>query len=347
LLQFWKRADLDRGPQPVGAAPLPHFAFGTTLALHYSIYREYAVAGILIVINPGTSAGDPGAVAIAARRQLVGHTVHVFVPQSPSEYSDLGAAVAKLKSNFIVVVGGDGTTNLLLEELIKARLPVYFFAGGTANDLAKELGHVPAWSDVREAVDLCNVGELDVLKINERLFVTVGGFGIGAILTKMMNDYRSASLVFKSVTRIVSKYTYSILALQVITGLLYEPKYFEIVIDGNSELFHSACILIANQPFLGGDIQVSAEASNCDGIGNLLVLTDTSRLGLLSALSNMLRGKVPQKSVSRSFSSLVVRVPDNSPTLFFGDGESLCSDKVFQIEVIPKVLNVLKSRRQA
>jgi diacylglycerol kinase (ATP) len=305
------------------------------------------VARILIVINPGTSAGDPGAVANAARRQLVGHTVHVFVPQSPSEYSDLGTAAKKSKSNIIVVVGGDGTTNLLLGELIKSRLPVYFFAGGTANDLAKELGHSPVWRDVREAVELSRVGALDVLKVNEQLFVTVGGFGIGAVLTKMMNDYRSSSPAFKSVTRVVSKYTYSLLALQVITGLLYEPKDFEIVIDGSSELFHSACILIANQPFLGGDIQVSAQARNSDGIGNLLILTDTTRLGLLSALGNMLRGKVPPNSVSRSFSSLVVRIADNSPALFFGDGESLCIDKAFQIDVIPGALNVLQSRKQA
>jgi diacylglycerol kinase family enzyme len=305
------------------------------------------VARILIVINPGTSAGDPGVVADAARRKLVGHAINVFVPQSPSEYSDLGAALKKFKSNFIVVVGGDGTTNMLLGGLIKSRLPVYFFAGGTANDLAKELGHSPAWRDVREAVNLSSVEELDVLKVNERLFVTVGGFGIGAVLTKMMNDYRSSSPAFKSVTRVVSKYTYSILALQVITGLLYEPKDFEIIIDGVSEVFHSACILIANQPFLGGDIQVSAQATNSDGIGNLLILTDTTRLGLLSALGHMLRGRVPPKSVSRTFSSLVVRIPDNSPTLFFGDGESLCSDKVFQIDVIPRALNVLQSRKQA
>lgn len=305
------------------------------------------MAKILIVINPVTSAGDPGALARAARRQLVGHVVQVFVPQSPREFADLAAILEKYQSDFIVVVGGDGTTNSLLNGLIKATLPVYFYAGGTANDLAKQVGHVPSWKAVGDAVASNRTEALDVVKLNDSLFVTVGGLGVGAVLTKMMNDRRTASPVFKSLTRVMSQYTYTALALQVIAGLQYEPKDFEIVIDGSRESFRSACILVANQPFLGGDIQVCADAKNNDGIGNLLILRDTSRLGLLTALGGMLRGKLPADAVIRSFRSAILRTCDDSAVLFFGDGESICHGKSFQMDVIPGALNFLQSRKEA
>ncbi len=299
------------------------------------------MARVLFAINPHSSAPPLTDFVPEARRQLFGHSVYTFVPQRLEEFILVADQAERLQADALVLVGGDGTNQLFSEGVIRSGRPTYLFASGTANDLARNAGHIASWSALRKALKNQKTRRIDVIDINGIPFTTVGGLGVGATLTSQMNDWRSRWPVFKESTKALGKHSYPLLGVQVIGTGSYETLDARITIDGCTEAFKTACILVANQPCLGGNLLVSPLADNTDGFVDILVLTDPSRGGLLRALFEMSQGRTPHDAQLRRASQATIAIAGNKPTTFFADGETLCHDTTFHISVRNKALNLI------
>src|SRR5687768_605541 len=97
-----------------------------------------------IAVLANRSSGKESAVVhtLSARSELWGRSCQFFFPTSIGEMGETCRQITPEEYEAMVVIGGDGTLNQVIRSLPTRpnRVPIYPFPGGTANDLAKELG---------------------------------------------------------------------------------------------------------------------------------------------------------------------------------------------------------------
>jgi len=167
------------------------------------------------------------------------------------DYEDLLHKFSKVnlvRTDKIIIAGGDGTINLVVKAFLKKRknlLPKMTFKIlpiGTANDLYKYLG---------------NGKKIQPIKINDEIILTAGGFGFFA---------NSVSLQKKSrFVRLFGKYSYN---LAIIKQVISCPKIEDILVGDKKINFPLSLIAIMNQPFLASKFQI-VKKSNTPSISYL------------------------------------------------------------------------------
>jgi YegS/Rv2252/BmrU family lipid kinase len=147
----------------------------------------------------------------------------------------------------IVVAGGDGTVNEVINGLASDSPPVALIPMGTANVLAAEIGLGLEAAEIARTIVLGDPRPISLGDVNGRKFVLMTGVGFDAFVVA------SVSAPLK---RIVGKGAYVLASLsQFLRGRL--PR-FEAHIDGVR--YEAASIVIANARFYGGRFVCAPEA---------------------------------------------------------------------------------------
>lgn len=242
----------------------------------------------------------------------------------------------------IVSVGGDGTVNTLIQELAgKDDISLLVVPGGTANDLASELGHKAGVDEVIRCIRERETNAIDLLKINGRYMATNGGVGFGGDVAKRINELRQKTPSFKRLMNFTGKSIYSFfVASELLTGS-YERFNVEVESNEISGRFESCALWINNQAKIADTFNLAPNTRNDDGKFNLVLLTHPTRALLINCFVTILRGKYPINdpyfiSVETSHAKLKFEKAMD----FFGDGEVFEAAKEFDIEVAHRSLNV-------
>lgn len=122
-----------------------------------------------------------------ALEALRAHNIDVVRSVNPKRRA-IGHVIQQYKSeiDLIIVGGGDGTLNGVLQGLVGAKLPLGLLPLGTANDLAKTLG-IP--SDVAAACRVIADGHtrrIDVGRVNDAYFFNEASIGLSVALCRAL-----------------------------------------------------------------------------------------------------------------------------------------------------------------
>ncbi len=154
--------------------------------------------------------------------------------------------------NLILVAGGDGTINEVVDGMLHTGVPLGILPGGTANVLAREV-HLPihlgrAASQI-SALKPCNiaVGSATVDGGAARSFVCMAGAGLDAEIVSRINlDLKAAA----------GKLAYYLGGFAQVFRPIYE---FEVIVDGKR--FEASFALITRVRNYGGDLEIARDAS--------------------------------------------------------------------------------------
>jgi len=274
---------------------------------------EHPVRRCLLLLNPHSrSAADaePTLTGELARRgiDLVGDG-----PQPPEKLSELlgdggGAALDR-----ILVAGGDGTLNAVLDGLIAAAIPVAVLPLGTANDLAHNLG-VP--TDPAAAVRIALEGpvrSVDVARVNGRLFINVATLGLGPKVTRHLTKELKARLGFLGYPRaLISAYRDS------------RPFHVSITASGGQSMrLNCLHLAVGNGHYYGGGAVVSHHARLDDGRLHLLAVRPRPFWRLLLQAPMVMFGLHRAAPDSVSFDATWIRLQTRHPKHISADGEIL------------------------
>jgi diacylglycerol kinase family enzyme len=251
----------------------------------------------------------------------------------------------------LISVGGDGTVNTLIQSLAKTDIGLLVIPGGTANDLARELGTHTMPRKILECISNDDFQYIDLIRINNQLMATNGGFGLGCEVARKINEMRLRFPLFKEVMKMTGKRIYSLFIAKEILAMDFEPRAYYVECDQFNGTVSSSAFLINNQPMVAGSIQVAPGTSNCDGKFNVLISTHTKKQKLIRALISMAAGVFPKNDPELiSFETQEIKVTpiDNEcPLSFFGDGEIFPSQEgVFHIKIEPLALKVYRPNRE-
>lgn len=266
--------------------------------------------------------------------------------RSPDNLNDLYESLQKDIENGVdafISVGGDGTVNTLIQNMAYSNAGLLVIPGGTANDLASELGNNVRIKKVLQTIRNQKFKKIDLIKINNRLMATNGGIGLGGTVAHKINSLRSAFPFFKKMMRLSGKNIYSFFIAQELLSMRF--KTYDIFLD-SKELtgnFKACAVLINNQSRLAGTFDVAPSTANDDGLFNVTILTHPNRNKLISCIIKIALGQYPHDDphfISYETSSLKLVNNDDCHLDFFGDGEVFKSSKEFDISISKKALKV-------
>jgi diacylglycerol kinase (ATP) len=218
----------------------------------------------LVLINQGSRQGDADlrpALDVLRRAGLE----PIEVPSDDHRRLQQALAERRDEVDRVVVGGGDGTLNAILDGLIEWRLPLGILPLGTANDLARTLD-LP--SDLAEAAAVVAAGrtrQIDVGCINGKHFFNVASLGL-------------STQVARELTR-ETKRRWGVLGYPLaLWRAVHKRRSFhaDIRCDQVRRRLHSIQIWIGNGRHFGGGMTVAADARIDDGKLDLVSLAPRS-----------------------------------------------------------------------
>jgi len=153
---------------------------------------------ILIIGNPVAGRGRAARRITALELHLcrAGHEVEVFLTETGGD-ARRRASQVRDGIDRIVVVGGDGTLNEVLNGLPDpAKTPLLLLPMGTANVLARELGLPRQPEQAAGLIDRGVVRRLDMGSLGNRRFLALASAGFDAMVTQDLCTRRRGVLGF-------------------------------------------------------------------------------------------------------------------------------------------------------
>ncbi|MGH9805295.1 MAG: diacylglycerol/lipid kinase family protein [Candidatus Acidiferrales bacterium] len=237
---------------------------------------------LLLLANP-TAAGGRA-------RRLLPSVLDLIRRQSPSVESvetstpEAVAAAAREAARAgyerVIVAGGDGTVNVVLNAVRGSRTALGVLPLGHGNDLARSLG-LPL--DPRAAAELLVRNPpttMDVGRVGDRIFATVAAVGLDAETNRRARSWGSWPR---------GHLRYFLAGLR--TLATYQPYRINLVTDSEEFIGEAMWVAVANAPCYGGGIRIAPEALLDDGLLDVCVIERMSAAALLALYPALMRGE--------------------------------------------------------
>ena len=262
-------------PLPLGAGVLP------------------AGARVALVFNPaGRQGRDREVVAFVAHALGERFGVDVIAPTSASDV-EAEARASALVHDAVVVAGGDGTLNRVVNGLAGSTTPLGVIPMGTGNDFARGCGIPPSPADaVRRVLD-GRVIPVDLVRVNERVYCTVGLIGVASDSALSVARLVAPCSRARGLMRLFGEWSYRVVGF---AHLLKPGEISErVAITGESgEVLHPPgpvhAVFITNTRLHGGGLELPIETDSSDGLIEIAVVPRMSRLRLLWAFACFAQG---------------------------------------------------------
>lgn len=252
------------------------------------------------------------------------------------------------KCDAIVSVGGDGTVNTLIQTLAGSDIGLLVMPGGTANDLASELGHKTSVKNVTHFIRNNEFKHIDLININGNYMATNGGLGMGSSVAGKINEIRKSYPTFKKLMKLGGKSIYSFFILSELTSKKLPTYKFKVTSKEFTGVVESPILMVNNQPHLAGTFNIAPNTRHDDGKFNVTILKHKTHKNFVQCCYKMAMGEYPYSDPDLiSFETDAIKIENLEPHReipFFGDGEVFKNNEenphIWDIKACPRSLKV-------
>ncbi|MEI5908817.1 diacylglycerol kinase family protein [Bacillus spongiae] len=257
----------------------------------------------------------------------------IYYTEYPNHAKDL---VGKIKQQFegervlVVAVGGDGTVHEVINGAIsKEHLLVEFIPAGSGNDFMRGFSQKSTMHESfksimsglknREPSQRFDSGFYQLGEYQKGFFVNNMGAGFDAHVVKRVN----ASIMKKLFNRFsIGKLIYAFyIAKELFT---FKPKNIQIEVDGETHVFENTWLVaISNQPYIGGGMKIAPQAVPTDGLLDVTVVNNVSKLKLLFLFMTVFKGDHLRLREVKSLQGKEIQILPEDDVLVHADGESV------------------------
>jgi len=300
-----------------------------------------------LVVNPASGNGATGKrfpVMADIIKQEGLSFVHRFT-ESPGHATEITRHFLQEGHDLIIAVGGDGTTNEVLNGFfdrsgaaIRPGAAISFISGGTGRDLIRTVGiPVDTASAVRHIIN-SEVHPIDLGRVSyltkdglqqSRYYINVAGLGLDGATVDRVNRTSKALGGF-----------ISFLWATIATLALYKNQKMQIIVDEQEICNEPVTVVVfGNGQYFGGGMHIAPNASIDDGLLDIIILRDLSKLNLLLSLPRVYKGSHLTHGRITSLRGKKVRVFADQTALLDLDGEQPGSAPI-ELEIIPHAINL-------
>ncbi|MDP3057850.1 MAG: YegS/Rv2252/BmrU family lipid kinase, partial [bacterium] len=162
-----------------------------------------------------------------------------------------------------------------------------------------------------EVLKAGNVREIDYGRVNGKYFINVAGAGFDAEVTNTATTWGKKH--FSGSMAYIASILKELIA--------YSPKELHIEADGRSFTTKAWLVAVANGRYFGGGLMITPEADPEDGLFDVCIVGETTKLGFLSPLLKAYSGKHVGHPAVSFFRAAKIKISSDSKINTEGDGE--------------------------
>jgi diacylglycerol kinase (ATP) len=293
------------------------------------------------IVNPAAGGGRKGAEALIGDVKAAhpGADIQFAVTERAGHATFLARELASAGYDPIVAVGGDGTVHEVANGLLEysGSIPTLgVIPVGTGNDFARSVGIPTRFAEaVAVAVGGAGVARaIDAARCNDRYFIGVAGAGLDARVASAVNGaprwmkLGAMPFVWYALREIVRK------------------RSVELVIELDRDTVRrqrSLLVSVSNCRFSGGGMQFSPDAEPDDGLLDVCIVGNASRIDLVRLLPRVFSGGHVGHPAVELQRAARVTISGPADVMAQSDGE-LIGGLPLVISVVPRALRVLVAR---
>jgi diacylglycerol kinase (ATP) len=278
-------------------------------------------------------------------------TYLAFFTDYPGHAKQLASHIAATHhgNKLIIAVGGDGTMHEVMNGIVNdKRITLGFIPGGSGNDFSRGF-QIP--TDPVGALKVIlrlmrheglpiDIGKIMTSEASEHYFINNMGAGFDAVISYEVNHSRMKALFNKlSLGRLV--YVYFLLK----NVFTYKTATIDISIDGKKHIFEQTWfVTVSNQPYYGGGMKIAPAAEPDDGLFDITVVHQLSRLKLLLVFISVFWGKHVHFKEVKTLNGKVISIQSPTSQYVHADGEHIGFTPL-TIHLKAKALEVLTRKR--
>lgn len=229
-----------------------------------------------LILNPisGGGRGKTLLPEVARGLERLGYETAVVTTARKGDARAAAENVANDGVSVLVVFGGDGTLNEVVNGLNGRPTPICVVPVGTANCLTKEFGQSAEPEDVIRRLESMQTRMLDSFTVNfERALLFAGAGFDGEVGRKVCHSRRGH----------LSQLAYVVPLFQ--TMITYHFPRFKVEIDGQVVEENATFVEVGNVSTFGGPISLLPEAKPDDGVLDVLIMNTWRRTRILRYLA--------------------------------------------------------------
>ncbi len=255
-------------------------------------------------------------------------TYEIFLWDKVEAFNEIDQKIKAGNFDVAVAVGGDGTVNRVAAMVNGTEMALGVLPFGSGNGLARTVG---VSMDIRTALQqVCSgsIKKVDSATINGIPFFCTAGTGFDAHIGKLFaqSQKRGFNTYFKITTRELFS---------------YQPKQYELTIDGVKKNFEAFLITVCNAGQWGNDVFICPDASITDGLLHVTVLKKFPKLKMLGIAGKLIRKKINSSAYSEILSGKKITITRPEKDAAHYDGEPAEMDKELVFEIKPESLKVV------
>ncbi len=300
----------------------------------------------LVVVNPNAGIGKANRDwhEILGLLRKNGFDYNAVFTQRPMHAADLIVDHATIGYRKIIVVGGDGTMNEVVNGILTQKtvqstdITVGMIPVGTGNDWMRTYNIPKGYSQAVEVLkkgrtvvqDAGTVSYFNSRKKETRYFINMAGLGFDALVAQKTNA-----------DKIRGRGNPMLYFANLISSLfVYKSCGTNVIIDGNviKEKFFSISIGIGQ--YNGGGMQQAPDAKTDDGLFDITMIKDISKLSVIAGVRRLYDGTIKKHKRVMAVVGKHVIVESDQPILLETDGESL-GHSPFEFKIVPKSVKVI------
>lgn len=280
---------------------------------------------VTVIVNPkaGRRRALRAAEEVAALLRGAGWDTDILHTKESGHATTL-AREAATQSDLILACGGDGTLSEVVNGLLETDIPAGLIPAGTGNDFARTIGMSPQPAQAAQQilgggpvpVDLLEVGETGIVALN------IIGAGFDAAVARRMNAQ----------TRNAGFLAYLSAVLLELADL--RPTELRLRIDGAEWQGRALLVAVANAQSYGAGMRIAPQASITDGLLDVVLVREMSRLHFLRSLPLVFRGAHLSHSHVQVWQGREVHIETAEPAPVLVDGD-LRAHTPLTVRVLP------------
>ncbi|QBD75049.1 diacylglycerol kinase family lipid kinase [Ktedonosporobacter rubrisoli] len=264
-----------------------------------------------------------------------GWQIELELTRGPGDGRRIGQEAVKQHLDAVIVLGGDGTLNEVIQELAGSETALGVLPAGTVNVWAREmLIPINNYEAAREILVNGQMRRVDLGKVEERYFLLMATIGFDAEVTRIVERHKHLGIL-----DYILKGTW--------LGLGY-PNFTAVLQTGSkARRVRAFQIIFGNTQLYAGAIKFTWRARCDDGLLDVCIVSNQNILGRLGVLADFLLGRAHRTQWVQYYETASEIKVHTSPAVAIqvdGDPAGYTAKKGFPptcFTIVPKALKVI------
>jgi diacylglycerol kinase (ATP) len=295
---------------------------------------------VKLIANPGAGKASDSADKLKLVTEYLeknGLKVEVALAKPKEEATSIARRAVKDGYKLVIAMGGDGTIEAVMRGMIGSKARLGIVPAGTENNIAKSLGIPKNLGEACTLIASENTLKLDVGQVTTRkgrkfIFFEMATIGLSAAVYPDANKISSGKL--------------SSIKAAAMTFIHQDTKpKVSLTLDDESKVeVETMLVMVSNTPVFGKNFLVAPDASLQDGLLDISVYPDFSKVELIRYYAAVMDGGYSGDGKVQHYQARKLKVKASSKLDVMADGVALGKGTV-TIKIRPGALRVITAEK--